>query len=75
MHKSKDPTMNKEYQFLANKFGHNFNNLNYHSFDDILSHEYFADYLDKSFNSTRNDPDTPRSQTCAKTCVWGKTFI
>ena len=75
MHKSKDPDTTKEYQFLANKFGHNFNNLNNYSFDDILSHEYFADYLDKSFKSTRNDPNTPRSHTCAKTCVWGKTFI
>ena len=64
-----------EWKHIESKFEKHFNNLNYHSFDDILNHEFFVDYLDKSFNSTTQDPNTPRLSTCAKTCIWGKTFV
>ena len=64
-----------QWQHIEKHFGKNFNNLNYHSFDDILNHEFFVSYLDKTFNSTRNDANTPRLDACAKTCTWNKTFI
>lgn len=80
MHRRKDQlfgmdNISQEWKHIENRFGKNFNNLNHHSFDDILNHEFFVDYLPKSFNSTRNDPNTPRLQTCAKTCTWGKKFV
>ena len=81
MHKRKHSVKNPndaitlEWKHIESKFEKNFNNLNYHSFDDILNHEFFVDYLDKSFNSTTQDPNTPRLSTCAKTCIWGKTFV
>ena len=75
MHKTLNKTQTEEWAFITNKFGKHFNNLNHHSFDDILNHEFFVDYLDKSFNSTRDDKNTPRLHTCAKTCIWNKTFV
>lgn len=80
MHRRKDQLfgmdkISQEWKHIENRFGKDFNNLNNHSFDDILSHEFFADYLPKSFNSTRNDPNTPRLQTCAKTCTWNNKFV
>tara|TARA_E500000178_G_C17038727_1_gene765122 strand:- start:15414 stop:16517 length:1104 start_codon:yes stop_codon:yes gene_type:complete len=80
MHKRKNQLfgmdkISQEWKHITKRFGKHFNNLHYHSFDDILNHEFFVSYLDKTFNSTRNDPDTPRLDTCAKTCVWGKNFV
>lgn len=75
MHKTLNKTQTEEWAFITDKFGKHFNNLNHHSFDDILNHEFFVDYLDKSFNSTRDDKNTPRLHTCAKTCIWNKTFV
>ena len=75
MHKNYNDKANKEYEFIANKYGTQFNDLHHHSFDDILKHEYFVEYLDKTFNSTRDDPNTPRSHICAKTCIWNKRFV
>ncbi len=80
MHKKYNPIeprslTTKNWEHIENKFGKDFNNLYNHSFDDILNHEFFASYLDKTFNSTRKDPNTPRLETCAKTCVWGKKFV
>ncbi len=73
IHKTKSSTF--MWKPIQDRFGIHFNNLNYYSFDDILSHEFFVNYLDKTFNSTTTDPDTPRIETCAKTCIWGKTFV
>ena len=75
MHKTLSTKPREDWSHIENKYGRTFHNLNYHSFDDILNHEFFASYLDKSFNSTRDDPITPRMHTCAKTCIWGKTFV
>jgi len=75
MHRTLNKTQSREWSHITKLFGKHFNNLKYHSFDDILNHEFFASYLDKTFNSTRNDPNTPRLYTCAKTCIWGKNFL
>ena len=75
MHKTYSKQPRKDWDHIEKKFGKRFHNLNYHSFDDILRHEFFVSYLDKSFNSTRDDLVTPRMNTCAKTCVWGKVFV
>jgi len=75
MHRTQNQTTTIEWLHIEKKFGKDFNNLNYYSFDDILEHEFFVDYLDKTFNSTRDNPNTPRLNTCAKTCIWNKTFV
>jgi len=75
MHRTHNQSITTEWKNIENKFGKHFNNLNYHSFNDILNHEFFVSYLDKTFNSTRSDADTPRLNTCAKTCIWNKTFV
>tara|TARA_B100001057_G_scaffold313989_1_gene314111 strand:- start:1013 stop:2227 length:1215 start_codon:yes stop_codon:yes gene_type:complete len=63
-----------QWDHIQNKFGDNFNSLHHHTFDEILNHEFFVSYLDKTFNNTRYHPDTPRIHTCAKTCIWNKNF-
>ena len=75
MHRTLNKNITKEWKHIELKFGKYFNNLNYYSFDDILNHEFFVSYLDKTFNSTRSDANTPRINTCAKTCIWGKNFL
>ena len=75
MHRTLSTRPRKDWSHIENKYGKTFHNLNYHSFDDILNHEFFVSYLDKTFNSTRDDPNTPRIHTCARTCIWGKTFV
>ena len=75
MHRTQNQTATKEWKHIENTFSKDFNNLHYHSFDDILEHEFFVDYLDKTFASTRDNPNTPRLNTCAKTCIWNKTFV
>tara|TARA_B100001057_G_C22825098_1_gene941059 strand:- start:195 stop:1298 length:1104 start_codon:yes stop_codon:yes gene_type:complete len=75
MHKTTNNKIRKEWGHIENKFGKHFHNLNYHTFDDILNHEFFTDYLPNSFNNTRDDSNAPRLNTCAKTCIWGKDFV
>ena len=75
MHRTLNKNVTKEWKHIESKFGKHFNSLNHYSFDDILNHEFFVSYLDKTFNSTRSDANTPRINTCAKTCIWNKTFV
>lgn len=75
MHKTYSPKPRKEWEHIEKKFGKYFHSLHHHSFDDILKHEYFVEYLDKTFKSTMSDPETPRSHICARTCIWGKLFV
>ncbi len=56
---------------IYSRYGKDFNSLHYHSLEEILSHDYFTNYLQNSWKCTTNDKNTPRLKQCSKMCgVW-----
>lgn len=52
---------------LLQIFGESFNNLNSHTFEEILNHPWFAKELTKSWSSRMED-SLPKMMTCGRTC-------
>ena len=71
-HKNHDHKKRNEwYTKIYSRYGKDFNNLHYHTLEEILRHDYFTNYLESSWNSKTTDKKTPRLKQCSKMCgVW-----
>ena len=53
---------------VLNKYGYNFNSLNYHSWDEILHNNFYFQELENSWSNNFADSKNPRLSTCGRTC-------
>jgi MoaA/NifB/PqqE/SkfB family radical SAM enzyme len=51
---------------ILNKFGNDFNKLSIHGWDKVLEHEFYDNYLEKTWEDS-----TDRIYTCGRTCGTG----
>jgi MoaA/NifB/PqqE/SkfB family radical SAM enzyme len=72
-HKAKGESQRYEWnEKVVSKYGNKFNNLHYHTLNEILNHDYFVKYLPNSWGNTMQDKEYPRLETCSEMCGgWG----
>ena len=46
----------------------NWNDINTHSFQEIISHDFFTTDLYESFDNDYDDPINPKLKVCTKRC-------
>ena len=63
-HKYKNDLFEKIYS----RWGKKFNNMNFYSLEEILSHEWFESQLTNSWKNKLKDPKNPKLLKCARTC-------
>jgi sulfatase maturation enzyme AslB (radical SAM superfamily) len=61
-------TQKTQIKKILNKYGENFNSLNYHTFEEILNHRFFAVDFCQSWTSRMDDNDNPKLLCCGRTC-------
>ena len=56
----------KEWKKVVEKYGDKWNDIRYHSLEEIINHEFFTTYLEESFTNPKGP--YPRLRTCSESC-------
>ena len=54
-------------RFMDN-YDENWNNINYHTWDEIVNHPFFTEDLEKSWSNSYDDEVMPKLKVCTKRC-------
>ena len=54
-------------RFMDN-YDENWNNINYHTWDEIVNHKFFTEDLEKSWSNSYDDEVMPKLKVCTKRC-------
>ena len=49
-------------------YDENWNNINYHTWDEIVNHKFFTEDLEKSWSNSYDDEVMPKLKVCTKRC-------
>ena len=63
-----DLSEKKQFNQLTKKYGTDFNNLKYHSLEEILNHKWFSQDLVDSWRNKTDDIANPRWKKCSQVC-------